>query len=99
MELVTIDSCHHYWVFDVAGLRYRRVPKGMGFEARMAKAEWRPYHDLQLDPYSDSFVVVLDEASTRTLRSWRHTEATCPQCDASRSGERYVGDSALVEVG
>jgi hypothetical protein len=99
MELVTIDSCHHYWVFDIRKRRYRRVPKGPGLELRMANAEWRPYHDLRLDPYRDSFAVVLDQAGTRVLRSWRHLEATCPQCDAPFTRRTGDLDAAAAEVG
>ncbi|HYA69425.1 MAG TPA: hypothetical protein VED63_11900 [Acidimicrobiales bacterium] len=99
MELITLDSCHHYWVFDIERLCYRRVPKGLGFERRMAVAEWHPYRRLDLDPNSDAFVVVLDGVETPTLRSWRHTEATCPQCDTTRTAQRGANGRALVAVG
>ncbi len=94
MDLVVVDSCHSRWVFDAERLRFRRVPKGPGLRVRMAMMEWRPYHSLHLDPYSDSFVVVLNDAGTRMLRSWRHREAVCPQCGASRTEELSLGDIA-----
>lgn len=98
MDLITIDSCHHYWVFDVERLRYRRVPKGVGIERRMVSAEWRPYRRLDLDPDSDAFAVVLDGAGSPTLRSWRHLEATCPQCDGTRTAARCPEGRVLAAV-
>jgi len=62
----------------------------------MVMAEWRPYHDVHLDPHSESFVVVLNDAGTRMLRSWRHTEAVCPQCGTTRTEELSLDDIALV---
>jgi hypothetical protein len=87
MGYVTVDSCHSRWVFDTERLRFRRVPKGPGLESLMAMTQWRPYHELHLDPLSDSFFVVLNEAGTRMLRSWRHREAVCTQCGAWRTEE------------
>ena len=97
MGLITVDSCHSRWVFDSERLRYRRVPKAPGLQVRMAMAEWRPYHSLHLDSDSDSFVVVLNDAGTRMLRSWRHREAVCPQCGAARTEELSLDDIAHVE--
>lgn len=87
MGTVTLDSCHSRWVFDVDQRRYRRTPKGPGLEGRMVMTQWRPYHELHIDPESDAFVVVLNDAGTRMLRSWRHTKAVCPQCGAWRTEE------------
>ena len=87
MAHITVDSCHSRWVFDTGRLCFRRVPKGPGLEVLMAMTQWRPYHELLIDPDSDSFVVVLNGAGTRMLRSWRHTEAVCPQCGTSRTEE------------
>jgi len=98
MGYLTIDSCHSRWVFDTGRLRFRRVPKGPGLELLMAMTEWRPYHDLHLDPDSDSFVVILNDAGTRMLRSWRHREAVCPQCGA-RTEEVTVDHIALAGGG
>jgi hypothetical protein len=97
VELITVDSCHSRWVFDVERSRYRRVPQGSGLQVRMSMAEWQPYYSLHLDPNSDSFVVVLNESGTRMLRSWRHTEVVCPQCDATRTGELSLEDIARVD--
>jgi hypothetical protein len=90
MGSLTIDSCHSRWLFDTERRRFRRVPKGPGLDLLMAATEWRPYHELLIDPDSDSFVVVLNEAGTRMLRSWRHVEAVCPQCGAHRTEELSV---------
>ncbi len=65
----------------------------------MPSTEWRPYHELDLDTYSDSFVVVLDEAGTRILRSWRHTGDECRQCGDAGTEELSVDDFAHVGGG
>ncbi len=95
-HMITLDSCHSRWVFDTERLRYRRVPQGPGLGRRMAVTEWSEYHELHLDPYSDSFTVVLNEAGTRMLRSWRHREGTCLQCGATATEELSVDDIAQV---
>lgn len=87
MGYSTIDSCHSRWVFDTERLRFRRVPKGPGLELLMATTDWRPYHELVIDPHSDAFVVILNEGGTPMLRSWRHTETVCSQCGARRTEE------------
>jgi hypothetical protein len=99
MGHVTLDSCNSRWVFDTERLRYRRVPQGPGLGMRLATAEWRPYHELHIDQYSDSFVVVLNEVGNRMLRSWRHTTATCSQCGATATEELSADDIAHVEGG
>jgi len=97
MGYITVDSCNSRWVFDPDRLRYRRVSKGPGFGMRMAEQEWIPYHELHIDPCSDSFTVVLNEAGTRMLRSWRHVEGVCPQCGITRTEELSLEDIAKVE--
>jgi hypothetical protein len=96
MEYMTLDSCHSRWVFDTARLRFRRVPKGPGLDLLMAITEWRPYHELLLDPDSETFVVILNASGTRMLRSWRHTSAVCPQCGAAHTEELSVEAIALA---
>src|ERR1700683_5712403 len=88
--------CHSRWVSDTERRRFRRIPKGPGLELLRAMTQWHPYHQLELDPDSDSFVVVLNDAGTRMLRSWRHTEALCPQCGATRTEEFSVDDIAVA---
>jgi hypothetical protein len=50
------------------------------------RSTWEPYFALDVDPHSESFVVVLNEAGTRLLRSWRHVER-CPQCGGEGTAE------------
>jgi hypothetical protein len=97
MGMVTIDSCNSRWVFDADRLRYRRVPKGPNLGMRLTMAEWRPYYELHIDPTSESFVVVLNEAGTRMLRSWRHRPGVCPQCGATATEELSADDIAHVK--
>ena len=97
MDIVTIDSCHSRWVFDTERLRFRRVLKGPRLGLRTVMTEWRPYTELHLDEYSDSFVVVLNEAGTRMLRSWRHREGLCAQCGESGTQQLSLDDIAHVE--
>ena len=97
MSYLTVDSCHSRWLFDTEGLRYRREPQGPGLTLRLATGEWHPYHELHLDPYSDSFVVVLNAAGTRMLRSWRHREGVCDQCGATATEELSADAIAHVE--
>ena len=99
MDDISVDSCHSRWVFDTEHRRFRRILKGPGFDEHKAMTDWRPYHELALDPNSESFVVVLDEAGTRMLRSWRHREPVCPQCGATGTEELSVADIANVEGG
>ena len=99
MDDVVVDSCHSRWIFDTKSLRYRRILKGPAFAKRITMTDWRPYHELDLDTVSDSFVVVVNEAGTVRLRSWRHTEAVCPQCGATGTEELTVDDMAHVEGG
>ena len=46
-------------------MRFRRVLKGLNLDARNASTAWRPYFGLELDPYSESFVVMLNAEGTR----------------------------------
>jgi hypothetical protein len=94
-----IESCHSRWVFDTKRLRYRRILKGPGFDKRMTMTDWRPYHDLQLDPSSDSFVVVLSDTGSVRIRSWRHTEGVCTVCGAVGSEELSVDDIGQFQGG
>jgi hypothetical protein len=102
MDYLTVDSCHSRWVFDTEHRRFRRFLKGLGSEKRMLTTEWRPYHELHLDPHSDAFVVMLNDTDTRMLRSWRHMDGVCPQCGARGTGgteELSLDDIAKVVDG
>jgi len=86
-----IDSCHSTWLFDVPALRFRRMLKGLDVDPSLAATEWRPYVRLEFPEDSDAFVVVLNEAGTRRIRSWRHVEG-CDQCDGAQTIELSVED-------
>ena len=90
--MISVDSCHSRWEFDTERQRFRRVLRGPELELRTVTTEWRPYHQLQIDEESDSFVVVLNEAGTRMLRSWRHLEGSCPNCGVT------TGEVPIVEA-
>jgi hypothetical protein len=99
MDYITLDSCHSRWVFDTEHRRFRRILKGLGSEERTLTTEWRPYFGLHLDPYSDSFVVMLNDTDTRMLRSWRHMDGVCPQCGARGTEELSLAEIAQVADG
>lgn len=81
-----LESCNSTWIFDTLRRQFRRVLKGADGAARPVSTAWRPYHALELDDASESFVVVLNAEGTRLLRSWRHL-AHCPQCDGEPTTE------------
>lgn len=74
-EVVTIESCHSTWEFDVRNMRFRRVLRGAG-TGPPPVTNWRPYFALD-HPHPDSFVVHLNREGTRLLSSWRHGPG-CP---------------------
>jgi hypothetical protein len=83
---MVLESCHSTWLFDTERMRFRRILKGLDMDARHASTAWRPYFGLELDPISESFVVLLNPEGTRLLRSWRHVEQ-CPQCGGNQTAE------------
>ena len=86
-----LESCHSTWIFDTERLRFRRILKGLALEAHVATTAWRPYFGLEIDPISESFVVLLNPEGTRLLRSWRHVEH-CPQCGGNTTAELSLDD-------
>lgn len=89
-ELV-LESCHSTWIFDTLRKQFRRVLKGADGTTHRASTAWRPYHALDLDDRSESFVVVLNPEGTRLLRSWRHL-AHCTQCNGEPTAELPVDE-------
>src|ERR1700728_997776 len=85
-EPMVLESCHSTWLFDTDRMRFRRILKGLDMDARQASTAWRPYFGLELDPLSESFVVLLNAEGTRLLRSWRHVEH-CPQCGGEATAQ------------
>jgi hypothetical protein len=76
-----VDSCHSIWIFDTERMRFRRLPRGTNVDGITLESDWEPYYGLEVSPDSGAFAVALDEARTRFLRSWRHTEP-CSHCSA-----------------
>jgi hypothetical protein len=46
---------------------------------------------LELSEDSEAFVVVLNDAGTRRIRSWRHVDG-CEQCEGEQTTELSVED-------
>src|SRR5580692_4874191 len=88
---LVLESCHSTWLFDTEHMRFRRILKGLDLDARNASTAWRPYFGLELDPLSESFVVLLNPEGTRLLRSWRHVEH-CSQCGGEATSELSLRD-------
>ena len=84
--LQLLESCAFHWIFDGATRRFRRTPR----DAMVLDApdEWSEYHRLEIDDARSCFAVGLDEAGTRVLRAWLHTEP-CPHCERD---ETTVGE-------
>jgi len=89
--LLVVDSCHSTWLFDAPARRFRRILKGLDVDPALAATDWRPYERLELSEDSDAFIVVLNEAGTRRIRSWRHVHG-CEQCEGERTSELSVED-------
>ena len=85
-SLYVLESCHSTWIFDTEKMRFRRVLKGLALDVHAATTAWRSYYGLEIDPISESFVVLLNPEGTRLLRSWRHVEH-CPQCGGNQTAE------------
>ena len=86
----TIESCSTTWVFDEERHRFLRVPRGASVEFTSAEG-WEHYHQLELSTDDDTFVVHLNDAGTRLLRSTRHTEK-CEACAESPTEELSLQD-------
>ena len=84
--IFVLESCHSTWIFDTEKLRFRRILKGLALDAHAATTAWRAYYGLEIDPISESFVVLLNPEGTRLLRSWRHVEQ-CPQGGGNQTAE------------
>ncbi len=79
MNIITLDSCHSTWIFDARQLRFCRILRGIAVGRCRISTEWRPYWELEIDPHSKTFTVVLDEPRTHSIRSSIHTQ-DCAQC-------------------
>ena len=90
-DFLVLDSCHSTWLFDVAAKRFRRILKGLDVDPALTATDWREYERLELAEGSESFVVILNAAGTRRIRSWRHVEG-CEQCEGERTVELSLED-------
>lgn len=88
---LVVDSCHSTWLFDESAHRFRRILKGLNVDPTLAATDWRPYARLEFADDSDAFVVLLNEAGTRRIRSWRHVDG-CEQCEGEQTTELSVED-------
>jgi hypothetical protein len=88
---LVVDSCHSTWLFDASAGRFRRILKGLDVDPALAATDWRPYVRLELSEDSEAFVVVLNDAGTRRIRSWRHVDG-CEQCEGEQTTELSVED-------
>jgi len=86
MNIITLESCHSTWIFDPRQLRFCRILRGIAVGRRRISTEWRPYWELEIDPQARNFVVSLNEARTRIIRSSIHTQ-DCVACGESPTTE------------
>lgn len=91
VDEIVIESCHSTWVIDMENSRFRRVVKGGNYRTGPASTEWQPCYGVEIDPLSESFVVLLNPEGTRLLRSWRHVEH-CSQCGGEATSELSLRD-------
>jgi hypothetical protein len=85
-DFLVLDSCHSTWLFDVPAKRFRRILKGLDVDPAVAATDWRSYERLELSEGSEAFVVLLNPAGTRRIRSWRHVDG-CEQCEGENTIE------------
>ena len=91
MEEVIIESCHSTWIIDLGNSRFRRIVKDSSHYAAPASTDWQECYGVEIDPLSESFVVLLNPEGTRLLRSWRHVEH-CSQCGGEATSELSLRD-------
>ncbi len=81
-ELLSFESCHTSWCFDIVRLKFKRIPRPQSHHTSatdFAAAQWEDYFDLILSSDSDEFTVVLNSSESKLLRSWRHSD-NCVHC-------------------
>ena len=85
-DLQIIESCNSTWLFDTDRKRFRRVPRGASLDMPAVSGDWERYYKLEVDVEDDSFLVTLNEAGSRLLRSFRHGDP-CTQCSPNATTE------------
>jgi hypothetical protein len=91
MKTTIFESCHSTWIFDTERMRFRRILNEIEVGHRSVSTAWRPYFELQADPTSEAFTVVLNADRSRQIRSWRHT-TDCSQCGGHVTAELSLED-------
>ncbi len=91
VEEIVIESCHSTWIIDRDNSRFRRMVKSAHRTSAPVATEWQPCYGIEIDPLSESFVVLLNPEGTRLLRSWRHVEH-CAQCGGEATSELSLHD-------
>ena len=92
-----IETCNSLWLLDPALMQFCRVPKGSD-PANAVSAHWQAYFALEHEPDTGAFRVALDEARTRWLTSWRHTDL-CPRCAEEPTREVVLAPTLSVPAG
>ncbi len=67
MDQIVIESCHSTWIIDMENSRFRRLVKDSDHRASPASTEWQACYGVEIDPLSESFVVLLNPEGTRLL--------------------------------
>ena len=93
MNLITLESCHSTWIFDARHSRFCRIVSRIAVGQRRVSTEWRPYHELEVDPQGRSFTIVLNEGRSRLIRSTIRTH-DCEHCSGPHTTEL-----SLEEIG
>jgi hypothetical protein len=88
---ILIESCHSTWIIDLERSRFRRVVRDGSLRSSPPSTDWQPCYGVEIDPLSESFVVLLNPEGTRLLRSWRHVEH-CSQCGGEATSELSLKD-------
>jgi hypothetical protein len=91
MKATIFESCHSTWIFDTDRLRFRRILIDIEVGRHSVSTAWRPYFQLEAEPTSETFTVVLNADRSRRIRSWRHT-ADCMECGGHVTAELSLAD-------
>ncbi len=91
MKATIFESCHSTWIFDTGRMRFRRILNDIEVGRHAVSTAWRPYFELDADPASETFTVVLTADRSRQIRSWRHT-ADCVECGGHVTAELSLED-------
>src|ERR1700689_1934781 len=84
--LFVTEPCHSTWIFNTDRMLFRRILKGLALDAHAATTAWRAYFGLEIDPISESFVVLLNPEGTRLPLSRRHVEQS-PQGGGNQTAQ------------